>query len=140
MLQRLSRGLSVSLGSALALILAGVKVSAAPANPEQLRTYAMIGAMNICVLNTLEVDFDKSILASAIAITRVIEDKHESRFEGFTGSKELWSSEEDIRQGVAVQVSLLVNHLCGDKFEGSNEKKLQATLDSIQKSGIKVPQ
>ena len=109
------------------------------ASPDQLRTYAMIGAMNICVLNTLDVDFDKSILSSAISITRVIEDNHQSRFEGFAGSKELWSSEEDIRQGVAVQVSLLVNHLCGDKFEGPNKKKLQATLDSIRKSGIKVP-
>lgn len=127
------------LGSFCGSLLLTPKSIASPASPDQLRTYAMIGAMNICVLNTLDVDFDKSILSSAISITRVIEDNHESRFEGFAGSKELWSSEEDIRQGVAVQVSLLVNHLCADKFEGSNKKRLQATLDSIRKSGIKVP-
>ena len=118
------------LAAATSLCLISQPSLAAPATSSETRTYAMIGAMNICVLDTLNVDFDKALLSSSVAITRIIEDKHNSQFEGFQGSGDLWSSEEDIRQAVAVQLSILVDYLCKEKLSPSNSKKLGRVLDS----------
>lgn len=124
-----------------AFVLGNQPLLAAPATLSETRTYAMIGAMNICVLDSLDVDFDKALLSSSVAITRIIEDRHNSQFEGFEGSNELWSSEDDVRQAVAAQVSILVDYLCGEKMSDPNTKKLDRVLEVTKKlsSGMSQP-
>jgi len=95
--------------------------------------------MNICVLDALDVDFDKALLAYAVAVTRVVQDKSNTRFEGDEGAAKLWSDEDHLRQEVASNVAMLVSYYCKDKLGTKNTQKLNRVINEIDKSRPQGP-
>jgi len=116
------------------LFVASSRALSEPLNAVDMRTYSMIGAMNICVLDALDVDFDKALLAYAVAVTRVVQDKSNTRFEGDEGAAQLWTDEDHLRQEVASKVAMLVSYYCKDKLGTKNSQKLNRVLKEIDKS------
>jgi len=102
----------------------------APATPSEVANYTGIGAMTICFLNALDIDFDKSMQATSTAMMRTLVDQHESSIAGQVLSRK--PSEEELREAIVVQLTTRTVELCGDKFRGPSKKQLKRVLDLIQ--------
>ncbi len=107
-------------------------VATKPASQQDVNVYSQMGAINVCVLNTSKIGFDKSLQASLEMIMPVLEGLHGGVIQGVNNGNKL--SRDQLVNGMGAQILLRVQQMCGSKLSAADKKTLDGVVSQIRKN------
>ena len=100
-----------------------------PATQKDLYAYALIGAVNTCELSTkLKVPLQQALPAAAQAVAFVVSRQHGGRVQG----SEKALTPQQLFDGSAVQITLLVRQGCYTQLSAADKKLIDASISQIR--------
>ncbi len=110
-----------------------LKMAAAkPASQDDINTYSMMGAVNICILNSSKVSFDVAVPAAAEMVASVIIQKHGGVIAGANNNQPL--SSQMVLNGSVINVVARVQEACMTKLGVADQKKVKDLLAQVEQA------
>lgn len=103
-----------------------------PASDRDVNIYNQMGAINICVLATKQVNLDKSLPASLEMIVSTLNFVHGGIIQGANNNKKLEPNQ--LANGTIFGVMPRVKQMCYDKFTAQDKKTVDDLMAQIQKA------